>query len=234
MTPATPRPDDLPTPDRPAGCAAFEAVVNAVLDRDLGPDALERDHPASCAECRALAVAARQLLGAPFPRPDPPSGSTGRIVAAAVRDRRSRRRLRLVGAALATSLLLVGMAYLLRPTPTEKHEFVHVPPTPPVVPEAHPPRVSDRFAEAGSALVAITNRAKEQTVNPTRSLFPPAESIAVPMAGTLPGIEPAAESLAGMPEAARSGMEPVTDTTRRAVNLFLRDIGLGPPARPKL
>jgi hypothetical protein len=94
--------------------------------------------------------------------------------------------------------------------------------------------VSDQFAEAGSAVVAITLRARDQTVNPTRTLFPPPEVVAVPTTGALPGIEPAAESLVGMPEAARSGLEPVTDKTRRAVNLFLRDVGLGPSARPKL
>jgi hypothetical protein len=94
--------------------------------------------------------------------------------------------------------------------------------------------VSDRFAEAGSALVAITNRAREQTVNPTRTLFPPPEAVTVPTARAVPGIEPAAESLAGMPEAARSGIEPVADKTRRAVNLFLRDVGLGESAKPKL
>jgi hypothetical protein len=50
----------------------------------------------------------------------------------------------------------------------------------------------------------------------------------------VPGVDPASESLAGMPEAARSGIEPVADKTRRAVNLFLRDMGVGPPAKPKL
>jgi hypothetical protein len=208
--------------------------VNAVLDRDLGPDALDGDHPAGCADCRALAAASRQLLGAPFTQPKPPHGFAERVVAAAVRDRRSRRRLRLVGAALAASVLAGAAVYLLRPTPVETREFVQVPPTPPAMPEAPPPRVSDRLAEAGSALVAITNRAKEQTVNPTRTLLPPPEVVTVPTAGGLPGIEPAAESLAGMPEAARSGIEPVADKTRRAVNLFLRDVGLGPNAKPKL
>jgi hypothetical protein len=234
MTPATPRPDDLPAPDRPAGCAAFEAMVNAVLDRELGPDALDGDHSAGCAECRALAVAARQLLVATFAQPRPPSGFTERVVAVAVRDRRARRRLRLVGAALAASVLAGTTVYLLRPTSVETREFVHVPPAPDVVPEAPPPRVSDRFAEAGSALVAITNRVKEQTVNPPRTLLPPSEAVTVPKAGAVPGIEPVAESLAGMPEAARSGIEPVADKSRRAVNLFLRDVGLGPNAKPKL
>lgn len=234
MTPAVPRPDDLPTPDRPAGCAGFAAVVNAVLDRDLGPDALEGDHPTDCAECRALAVAARQLLGASFIRSEPSAGFAERVVDAAVRDRRARRRLRLIGAALAASVLAGTVAYLLRPPSTEEPEFVQIPPTPPVGPEAPPPRVSDRFVEAGSALVAITNRAREQTVNPARTLFPPSEAVAMPTASALPDIEPAVESLAVMPEAARSGIEPVADKTRRAVNLFLRDVGLGPPAKPKL
>jgi hypothetical protein len=234
MTPAMPRPDDFPGSDRPAGCAAFEAVVNAVLDRELGTDALESDHAAGCAACRSLAAAARQLRSTPFTLPEPPPGLAGRIVTATVRDRRVRRR-RFVGAVLAASMLVGTAAYLMRPTPAEPREIVHVvPPAPPVVPEAPPPRVSDQFAEAGSAVVAITLRARDQTVNPTRTLIPPPEALTVPTAGALPGIEPAAESLAGMPDAARSGIEPVTDKTRRAVNLFLRDVGLGPTAKPKL
>jgi hypothetical protein len=229
MTP-TPPLDEIP--DRPAECAAFEAVVNAVLDRDLGRDALECDHPAGCRECRALVDAARQLLGAPLALPTPPRGLAERIAAAAVRDRRVRRQRRLVGLALAASVLMGAAAFLLRPPPVEPLEIVHAPPTPPVVPEAPPPRVSDRFAEAGSALVAITNRARDRTVNPTRTLIPPPESVTVPTA--LPGIEPAPESLAEMTEAVRSGIEPVTTKTRRAVNLFLRDVGFDTPAKPKL
>jgi hypothetical protein len=233
MTPAPPRPDDRPDrPDRPADCAAFESVVNAVLDRELGPDALDGDHPAACPECRALAAAARQLLDAPFARPQAASGFGEQIVAAVVRDRRARRRRRLVGVALAASLLLGAAVVLLRPPAAGPREFVHVPPAPPVVPEAPPPRVSDQFAEAGSAVVAITRRARDHTVNPTRTLIPPPESMAVPTA--LPGIEPAADSLAGMPEGVRSGIEPVTDKTRRAVNLFLRDVGIGAAPKPKL
>jgi hypothetical protein len=229
MTPITPL-DEFP--DRPAECAAFEAVVNAVLDRELGPDALASDHPAGCRECRALADAARQLLGAPLALPTPSPGLAERIAAAAVRDRRVRRQRRLVGLALAASVLMGAAAFLLRQPPVEPREVVQVPPTPPVVPEAPPPRVSDRFAEAGSALLAITTRAKDQTVNPTRTLIPPPESMAVPTA--LPGIEPAAESLAEVPEAVRSGIEPVTTKTRRAVNLFLRDVGIGTPPKSKL
>ncbi|HET6575084.1 MAG TPA: hypothetical protein VFG68_15865 [Fimbriiglobus sp.] len=229
MTPVPLQPDE--SLDRPAGCAAFEAVVNAVLDGELGPDALESDHPAGCRECRASATAARQLLGAPLALPTPPHGLAERIVITAMRDRRARQRRRLVGLALAASVVVGTAAFLLRPSPVEPREIVQLPP-PLVVPEAPPPRVSDRFAEAGSALLAITNRAKDQTVNPTRTLIPPPESISVPTA--LPGIEPAAESLAEMPEALRSGIEPVTAKTRRAVNLFLRDVGLGTPAKPKL
>src|SRR5687767_9625388 len=99
MTPAPPRPDDLP--DRPADCAAFEAVVNSVLDRELGPDALESDHPAGCPECRVLAATARQLLAAQFTRPQATPGFNEQIVSIVVRDRRARRRRRFVGVALA-------------------------------------------------------------------------------------------------------------------------------------
>jgi hypothetical protein len=232
MTPVNPRPDDLPAPDRPAGCVAFVALVNAVLDRELGPDALDGDHPAGCPDCRALATAARQFHGVSLPHAEPRPELAARIVSAAARDRRFRQRRRFVGAALAASLLVAATAYFLRP-PTGPREVVKAPPTPAVTPEA-PPRVSDRLAEAGSAVMAMTLRARDQTVNPTRTLLPPPEAVTVPTAGAIPEIEPAAESLAGMPDAARSGFEPVTDKTRRAVNLFLRDVGLGSQARPKL
>lgn len=230
MTHALLRPGD--PPDRPADCAAFESVVNAVLDRELGPDALDGDHPAACPDCRALAAAARLLLGAPVVRPHAAPGLTEQIVAVVVRDRRARRRRRVVGLALAASLLLGAGAVLLQPPAAGPREVVHVPPDLPVAPEAPPPRVSDQFAEAGSAVMAITRRARDRTVNPTRTLIPPPESVTVPTA--LPGIEPAAESLAGMPDGVRSGIEPVTDKTRRAVNLFLRDVGIGTPPKSKL
>jgi hypothetical protein len=237
MTPAPDRPVD-PTPPPATGCAAFAAVVQSVLDRELGPDALDAGHPTICPDCRALAAAARRLLDFAPLFPEAPPGLSDRIVAAALWDRRLRRR-RLAGvaaAAVAASLLIAAAMYFSRPAPTRGPDVAQVQPSPtpaPKRPDAPPPRVSDQIAEAGSAVVAITRKATDQAVAPTRTLLPPPGVVSVPMADTLPGIEPAAESLAGVPEAAKAGIEPVTDKTRRAVNLFLRDVGIGPPAKSK-
>jgi hypothetical protein len=239
MNPLPDRPEN-PTPPPAAGCAAFEAMVQSVLDRGLSPDALHAGHAAGCPDCRALAAATRRLLDAAPHVAGPPPGLSDRIVAAALWDRRVRRRRRFAGAALAAvaaSLLIAGGAvYYSRPVPNGGPDVAQAPPTPPPapkVPEAPPPRVSDEFAEAGSAVVAITRKATDQAVAPTRTLLPPPGVVSVPVADALPGIEPAAESLAGVPEAARSGIEPVADKTRRAVNLFLRDVGIGQQAKPK-
>jgi hypothetical protein len=235
MTPVPCHPDD-PTPGQPDDCSAFATVIQQVLDRELGPDALDADHTAGCQNCRTLALAARSLLDASLARPEPPVGLTDRIIAAALRDRRVRRRRRFTGAALAASLLVAVSAYLLWPVPSDNIGFVHAPPAPPPpepdAPEAPPPRVADRVADAGSVVVAMSRKARDQTVNPTRTLIPPPELVSIPSADLLPGIEPAAGSLAGMPDAARSGLEPVADKTRRAVNLFLRDVGFTPSAKP--
>ncbi len=238
MNPSTDRPAD-PTPPPAAGCAAFAAVVQAVLDRELGSDALDTGHPATCPDCRALAAAARRLLDFAPPFPEALPGLSDRIVAAALWDRRLRRRRRLAGvavAAVAASLLIAAVVYFSRPAPTGGPDVAQVQPSPtpaPKGPDAPPPRVSDQIAEAGSAFVAITRKATDQAVAPTRTLLPPPDVVSVPMADAWPGIEPAAESLAGVPEAAKSGIEPVADKTRRAVNLFLRDVGFGPPAKSK-
>jgi hypothetical protein len=92
--------------------------------------------------------------------------------------------------------------------------------------------VADRIADAGSALAAMTRKASDQALSPTRTLKPAGETVTFAPADLPPGVEPAAESLTAMPEAARSGLEPVTSGARRAVNLFLRDTGFA-SVRPK-
>jgi hypothetical protein len=235
MTPEPPTPD--PTPPAAAACAAFEAVVQRVLDWELGPETLDGPHPNGCPDCRGLAGAVRLLLSAPVPLPSAPVGLTDRVLAAVQDDRRVQVRVkwawRTAGLALAASVLLAGYLGFSSEPPADRPDVAqNDPPKNPVPSPEPPPRVSDQVADAGAALAAITRRARDQTVTPTRNLIPPPDAVELPMAD-VPGVEPAAESLAGVPQAAQSGVEPVARTTRRAINLFLRDTGLA-PAKPDL
>jgi hypothetical protein len=223
-------------PDRPpTDCALFEAQVQRVLDRELDAAALDDPHAAACADCRSLAAAAKVLAAYKPPPPPAPVELASRLTDAAVWDFGSRRRRRVVGraagAALAASVLVGGFLFF-RPTPAAI-EVVEVPPrVSPTPTEAPPPRVADKFADAGQALAALTRKATDQTITPTRQLLPPAEAMTF-STGDVPGVEPAAESLAGVSGAARSGLEPMANTTKRALNLFLRDVGIAAPQKPK-
>jgi hypothetical protein len=241
------------TPDQPpAACAGFVALVQRFLDGELDPAALEAHrHTATCLECRALAAAARALssclasgpggtdisvcaengtqteMSVPLNANLPP-GLADRITAAAMRDYRVRRRRRRAALTLAASVVIAGAAYLLLPANADAPAIVQ---SQPPAPEA--PRVADRVADAGDALAALTRHAADQTVAPARHLVPPAESVSWPSAELPPVVDPAVESLAEMPDAARSGFEPMANTTRRAVNLFLRDVGFGQADKPR-
>jgi hypothetical protein len=223
-----------PTLPLPTDCAAFEAVVQRVLDRDLGSEALEVPHVAECADCRALAASAK-LLAAGLDRlggvPQVELARTDRIAAAATWDYRVRRRATWVGraatVALAASILVAAILY----GPWAGRNQPDVVRGPEPLPEPAPERVADRVADAGSALASITRKATDQALTPTRNLIPPPESVTLPEPELATTVEPAAESLAAMPQAAKSGIEPMTTGARRAVSLFLRDTGIAP--KPK-
>lgn len=233
--------DPLSDNDVPPTCRAYVAVVHAVLDRERSPADMANGHAAACDSCRELAAAARAFLGAyPLPLSVPPPGLTDRIVAGVAQDTRVRTRRR-VGAvmafALTASVLGLGV-YLSSRGGGEPNDapvaVVTGPPAPgrPAPPVEPPRRVEDQIADAGSALAAITARVADRAFTPTRHLVLPAETVALPREVLPPMSEPFAESLAAVPQAAQASLEPVAGTTRRAVNLFLRDFGMGPPAKP--
>jgi hypothetical protein len=93
-----------------------------------------------------------------------------------------------------------------------------------------PQRVDERVSDATSALASITKKATERTLAP-RNLIPQPERMSLPDSELASSVEPAAESLSAMPQAAKSGIEPMTTGAKRAVNLFLRDTGIAP--KPK-
>lgn len=224
MNHKSPTPNLDPSPD----CTAFEAVVQRILDGELAREQLGDRHPQTCPACRALLTATVAFAAFPTPVPKPSAGSNRQVLLMVLHDRRQRRQRRLLvgGSALAMAACLfisVGIYFTQtgsKPTP----EVVEVVPMPPTL---NTPRVSDQVAEAGSALTAMTYRATEQAMRPTRALFP-LDPMAVPQIDLPTTMEPATESLAALPSAAKSGLEPITDSTRRAVNLFLRDVGFSP------
>lgn len=228
-----------PTPPHTIDCPAFEAVVQRVLDRELGPEALDGPHPTACAECRRLAMSAKVLasgLDRMRGRPQVEAARTDRIAAAAAWDSRFRSRVKWAGRTAAFALaasVLVAVA-LLGPWAggTKAPEIVRRPePLPQPAPTPAPERVADRVADAGSALASITKKASDRTLTPTRNLFPPPERVSLPDSTLAATVEPAAESVASMPQSAKSGIEPMTTGAKRAVNLFLRDTGIAP--KPK-
>jgi hypothetical protein len=215
------RPEPSPNP-----CLEFEAVTNAVLDRDLPPSALESPHASECPACRELAGSVQMLLSAlASPLPAPPDGFAFRVVAAAVRDRKRQLRLRWAkragGLAVAAAVVLAVYLGTKPPVATPAPEVAIVVPKPEPIPTPRPARVSDKLAEAGEAFAAITQRTADEALTPTRNLFPMPEPVALPH---VPEIVPETDPLAQLPGAAKAGLEPVTSSAKRAWNVFVRDV----------
>lgn len=216
-------------------------------------------HATACATCRGRARAARVLLSVLAIPSEPaavPTGFADGVLAALVADGKAEsRRLatrHLVAkaagrAALAAAVLLAVFALVPRPAPqtdtfAELAPFVAPEPAP--VPEpapaprekvpAPPPRpmrIGDEVAKAGQALrdtpkpIADSVAVAPKLYEAFASAFRPAAPVA-PMGDML---EPARKSLAELPDAARSGLEPVTGTAQKAFDRLLRDVALVKP-----
>lgn len=225
-TPSEPPPDHVPPP----ACAVFEVVVQAVLDHERSPTELAHSHTLECTNCRDLAAAARVFLSVDrLTLPEPSPELTNRVLATLARDTEVHRARRTTGtvlaALIAASVLIVGVFVGMRPTDRDRVSEAHNDTTP--SPQA-PLRVGDQFADAGSALARITSRVTDRAMSPTRTLLSPPEVVMLPREAPMPSADP----FAAVPESAQAGLEPVTATTRRAVDLFLRDFGMSPSAKP--
>lgn len=208
-------------------CRDCQDVLQRRLDgapEGDGPAGLAR-HLESCAACRDRFAAARRLRTglALLEAPAPPHGFAGRVVARVLRDHQARalrRRLTRVVAAAACLALAVLAAYALRPSDSGPAP----PPRGPVVRDDPPePSLRDSVAEAQSAVASLTNRTLVESVEQTRLLWP----VMAPPLPELPADPPAlppARTLAEARHGVSLGLEPVADSARRAVNLFLRDL----------
>jgi predicted anti-sigma-YlaC factor YlaD len=206
-------------------CHEFRELLQRRLDGEAVVDSAElRAHLKGCGVCRALEAAARrletgiQLLS----HPQPSSVFSARIVATVLAHQRARRRRRLLlraSFALAACLLV---AVLLGVWLNQRTQEVTL--TPPIAretPRPEAPAVGPSLRESMTDVAQLTIRRADETV---RNLLPESSpNAAVP--------SPLTASVASLREAGNSvsaGLEPVTDSARRALNLFLGEI---PPVR---
>ncbi|MEO2091846.1 MAG: hypothetical protein ABGY75_20525 [Gemmataceae bacterium] len=102
---------------------------------------------------------------------------------------------------------------------------------PPPVEPTPMPKLSDSLSEMGEALAAVSRDTAEKASGP-RSLFGSVDKLRLPVpAAVAPDVTPAAQSLASVPASAKASVEPLTNSTKRAIGLFLRDTGLQPAAQ---
>jgi hypothetical protein len=205
-------------------CGDWNDLLQERLD---GGPALDRPglepHLAACPMCRERHAAAHRFeealrLLAP---PSPPAGLACRITARILVERqarlRHRHRLVRAAAAVAAAVALVFLSVHDGPAPPEAR--------PPAVAENHPAPpppagLRDSVAEAGSAVVNLTRRTADDTVGQGRLLVPVVVATPPDTGGPLPAGHPLREAGQGV----STGLDPVTDSARRALDLFLRDI----------
>jgi hypothetical protein len=190
------------------------------------------DAPALCPACSDWVAAARRLdrgLRQLTP-PAPPPRLADRIVARLAGDHR-RRRYRLLfaaGAAAAAAVVVIAVW----------HGFHGATPPAPIPvpapfakgrPDADPPpavpvSLRDSVASAGSAVASLTSRTADETMEKTKLLLP---VMADPSLSKIDLQRPIAEPTRTLREAGEgvsTTLEPVADSARRAVGLFLREL----------
>ena len=197
-----------------AECERIAALVTRVLDREATGEALSDDsHLAECATCREMVAIVEQFS---LPTPKPSMLFTERVVRAADRDFRQRRRTRWMvrSGAMAMAASVLVAVVVMKPWATKSYEIVQVPDVRSTV---KPVKIEQSFAEAGSAFVSITRKATDQSLAPAVNWIASRDA-------TVPADRNPSSTLANLPNAAKDGIEPIANTTKRAFNLFVRDV----------
>jgi hypothetical protein len=215
-------------------CHASRQLMQERLDGESveSPEWLE--HLQQCPDCRTLEAASRRLLegirqlAAPLPPPDLASRIADRIVLDRRRARRRARRRWAVTLALA-ACLFIALALRLdwRGQPTDgegRHPAPVAQNTPSQEdPAGQPPSLREAVTEASAALAALTSHTADETVESTRWLVPKVSAADLPRVD-LETIEPPTGPLREAGEGVSAGLEPVTNSARRAFGLFLREL----------
>ncbi len=203
-------------------CKTWEILLQTYLDE--GDKSLLR-HLDECPDCATERILVQRFLhGLELLHPPaPPSNLTERLTAGVlpmvrrptVRLHRHRQLPPRLALALAASLLLALGVWLVWPRQVARQPiaFQNEP--------ALPPQLSLResWHEAQTAMRSLSSRAANETVDTTTSLLPTLPMSLDPMVPIEPPIKPLREATAGV-----EAFAPVTESARRAVGLFLRDL----------
>jgi hypothetical protein len=191
-------------------CATFADLVNEVLDR-VRPIATLNDHPhpLHCSTCQDAADAAKMLVAVEWPTPAVPAGFADHVLARtrqsiAIRQQRWRTTVAVL-ASLAASVAVIALAL---PTPRRTESAVA---------KVAAPRIDESLMQARTALVSLTKRTAGESILPATRLFTPVAS-----APASPPVKPHDVQLTPPPPTA---FAPVANTTTRAIDLFVRDLG---------
>jgi len=209
-------------------CRDAQDWMHRRLDGEFGepPPGLDA-HLAGCRDCRELvALAGRLEEGVRLlPCPAPPPDLAGRVTARVLFRQRQARRWRRAGAVVSLAAALLLAVWLIRPAtpPTAAPDVTggevvrRDPPARPV------PSLQRQVEEAGQAVVTLTRRAADETVGPTRAFLPELPLPTVAAAAVDPPPVEAARSLREVGQNVTAGLEPVTNSARRAFSMFLRE-----------
>jgi anti-sigma factor RsiW len=206
-------------------CDEFIERLQAEMDGPAVPvDSAFEGHKRACAACAELHAAMGRMFAGLRSRPAivPPDGLASRITIAVRRDTRLRRLARRGGLALATAaavLVVVGVRFF---TASSHHVPGGIASAPPKV-ELRAAPLSKTVAEAGEAVASLTSRTADEAVGQTRLLLPSMPRSAFSDLDLLPSNAPA-KPLREAGENVSAGLDPITTSARRAVDLFLRDI----------
>ncbi|MFO0805118.1 MAG: hypothetical protein U0791_18585 [Gemmataceae bacterium] len=214
---------DIPIPPE---CGPTVERIQSVLDRVHPASILSADaHASSCAACRSRVASALRMMEL-FAEPvSVRSGFADSILVELAHHRRIQYRRKAAavfgGFAMAAA---IGLALWMNQPKDSAVAKVEPPPAEPQRP-APPIRVNDELVKATEAIRESTRAVTEPAEAAPRLVASLTDTLL--KAPTVPvgyDLGPAGKSLADIPEAAKSGLEPVGNTAQKAFNRLLRDV----------
>ena len=217
-------------------CLEFQDWLQESLDGVPSPRTADTAaHVAQCASCRDLDGAAAVLTAGlkVLSRPQHSALLTQSIVAGVFEERRQRRRRirqrAVITFALAASIAILMLVGWLNQTPQPNKDNVAKGPPAPVVPPA--PKLVQRADDARIAVASLTERVADQTKEQAKMLMAVANTFDLAPMDNLPELndlqeplDPAARSLRQATQTVADGIEPITNSARRAFTFFVKEL----------
>jgi hypothetical protein len=168
------------------------------------------------------------------------------VLAGVRADRRARLRRRVfaaVGGLSVAAAIMLAVGYSRPPTPQPgpgtgalwDHLAKAPAPHPRPAQQTHQPvKIETELAKATAGLRSTTRTITEPASTGTKVFASLPDLVIPPMPPVAAELEPARESLAELPAAARHGLEPVTASAQKAFTRLLKDVGaVGTTGKPK-